>query len=78
MSRPTNAAMPWLVRRGARATRIAAIVVLLSLAALASYALFSGPTRVPAGGPQTVPAKPAPAPFGEEGDGGGRGGERGD
>jgi hypothetical protein len=46
-------------------TRVAAVVVVLALAGLAAYALFSGPTTVPAPGgsgtPGAAPAKTAPA-----------------
>jgi hypothetical protein len=48
-------------------TKIAAIAVVLALAGLAAYSMFSGPTTVPA---QNGAAKAAPtraAPAGEEG-----------
>lgn len=60
-------------------TRVAAVAVLIALAALASYAMFSGPTRVPLGGtskvapktaPSTAPSQP-PAEGGEAEGGGG-------
>ncbi len=46
MSAATAQATP-LVRRAGRRTRIAAALVLIGLAALAYYAMFSGPTTVP-------------------------------
>ena len=60
-------------------TRVAAVVVVLALAGLAAYAMFSGPTvvSVPSNGPaKTAPSKvPPPAedqfPEGREGGGGG-------
>ena len=61
-------------------TRIAAVVVLLALAGLAAYALFSGPTiaPVPAGteAPKSAPTKVAP-PTEEQSPEGQEGGERG-
>jgi hypothetical protein len=50
-------------------TRIAAVVIVVALAGLAAYALFSGPTKVPAPAAPTeaVPGKAKPAaPAGEE------------
>ncbi len=47
---------------------MAAIVVLLCLAALAAYAMFSGPTTIPSTTvPHGAPARTAPPPVGEEG-----------
>jgi len=46
------------------------VAVVLALAALAAYTVFSGPTTVPAppGGLEAAPRKPAPAKSaGEEG-----------
>ena len=49
-------------------TRLAAALVLLGLAALAAYALFSGPTTVPVPTqPQAAPQRVAPAEPGERG-----------
>lgn len=46
-------------------TRVAAIAVVLALASLAAYAMFSGPTTVPApsgnGAAKSAPSKSAPA-----------------
>jgi hypothetical protein len=56
-------------------TKVAAIAVVVALAALAAYTMFSGPTTVsvPAGGgAKAAPAKAAPA--GEEGSPEGEGG----
>jgi hypothetical protein len=58
-------------------TTVAAVLVLVALAAVAAYALFSGPTMVPAppsGSHQATPGKAAPAgernsPEREGGDG---------
>ncbi len=58
-------------------TRLAAVAVLIALAALASYAMFSGPTRVPLGGQSNLAPRtstPAAPPAGEkepQGEGGG-------
>jgi hypothetical protein len=60
-------------------TRVAAVVVVLALAGLAAYAMFSGPTiaPVPSNGPaKTTPNKAAPpaedqSPEGREGGDGG-------
>ena len=55
--------------------RIAAVTVLFALAALAAYTMFSGPTRVTVGGPQTagptvtVPPASQREPEGEGGRG---------
>jgi hypothetical protein len=64
------ASMPSMRRAGPR-TRAAAALVLIALAALAYYALFSGPTTysVPSS-PRAAPARTAPPP-GEEPEGGG-------
>jgi hypothetical protein len=43
---------------------IAALAVLLALAGLAAYTMFSGPTRVGVSGPAQVPAKQTPPPIG--------------
>lgn len=53
---------------GRRGTQIAAAVVLICLAALAAYAMFSGPTtvRLPAQ-PQAAPTRTAPPTFESEG-----------
>ena len=50
-------------------TKIAAIAVVLALAALAAYTMFSGPTTVPvpAGGGASKAAPTKAAPAGEEG-----------
>ena len=55
--------------------RIAAVLVVLALAALAAYTVFSGPTRVSVGGPQTAaPINSAPPASQQEPEGeGGRG-----
>ncbi len=51
-----------------RRTKLAAILVLLCLAALAAYAMFSGPTTIPTTTvPHGAPARTAPPPAGEEG-----------
>lgn len=49
-------------------TKVAAVVVVLALAGIAAYALFSGPTTVPAptGAGATRPAPSKAAPAGEE------------
>jgi len=60
-------------------TRVAAVVVVLALAGLAAYAMFSGPTIAPApsnGAAKTTPNKVAPpaedqSPEGQEGGDGG-------
>ncbi len=45
-------------------TRVAAIVVVIALAALAYYAVFAGPTTVAVKAPaKASPAKSAPAPV---------------
>jgi hypothetical protein len=47
---------------------VAAILVLLCLAALASYAMFSGPTTIPSTTvPHGAPARTAAPPAGDEG-----------
>lgn len=60
-------------------TRLAAIMVILALASLAAYAVFSGPTTVPApsgnGAAKSAPSNSSPAgedayPEGREGGGG--------
>lgn len=43
-------------------TRVAAVAVLIALAVLASYAMFSGPTRVSLGGSSSAAPKTAPSP----------------
>lgn len=54
-------------REGRRA-RVAAALVLIGLAALAAYAVFSGPTTVPLPArPQAAPQRTAPAEPGERG-----------
>jgi hypothetical protein len=55
--------------------RIAAATVVLALAALAAYTLFSGPTTVPVKAPTAAPARSAPPAGGweHEREGGGRG-----
>ena len=51
-----------------RQTKVAAILVLLCLAALASYAMFSGPTTIPSTTVQhAAPARTAAPPPGDEG-----------
>jgi len=57
-----SAAATPLVRRAGPRTRVAAVLVLIGLALLASYALFSGPTTVPlpASPQQAAPARTAP------------------
>jgi hypothetical protein len=57
----STAATP-LVRRAGPRTRVAAVLVLIGLAALASFALFSGPTTIPlpASPKQAAPARTAP------------------
>ncbi len=56
-------------------TRVAAVVVVLALAGIAAYAMFSGPTRVPAPSEghaaKAAPGKIAPAGEAEPGEGGG-------
>ncbi len=57
--------------------RIVAVLVVLALAGLAAYTMFSGPTKVGVQGPSaTSPSKTVPAPGEREPEG--RGGERGD
>lgn len=51
-----SAAPTTIARRAGTGTRVAAALVLIGLAALAYYALFSGPTTY------TVPARPGAAP----------------
>lgn len=57
-------------------TKVAAVAVVLSLAGLAAYAMFSGPTIAPvssSGAAKTAPSKvapPADEQFPEEGEGG--------
>ncbi len=46
--------------------RIAAVAVVLALAALAAYTMFSGPTTVAVRAPTSAPARSAP-PSGEQG-----------
>jgi hypothetical protein len=59
----------------ALATRIAAVAVIVALAALAAYTLFSGPTTVTVGGPaKAAPTRSAPA-AGERGFEGPEGGQ---
>lgn len=55
--------------------RIAAAAVVLALAALAAYTVFSGPTTVPVKAPTAAPAQSAPPTGGQEleREGGGRG-----
>jgi hypothetical protein len=55
--------------------RIAAVAVIFALAALAAYTMFSGPTRVTIGGPQTTaPSMTAPPVSQQKPEGeGGRG-----
>jgi hypothetical protein len=49
-------------------TKVAAILVLVCLAALAAYAMFSGPTTIPSTTvPHGAPARTAAPPAGEEG-----------
>jgi hypothetical protein len=50
-------------RGGGPRAQLAAILVLIGLAALAAYAMFSGPTTVPlpAGPPKAAHARTAPA-----------------
>ena len=57
---------------GSRArTRIAAILVLIGLAAIAYYAMFAGPTTVHVPPqPQAAPVRTAPPVPGEEREGG--------
>ncbi len=58
-------------------TRIAAVAVVVALAALAAYALFSGPTTVPVSAPsKAAPTRQAPPRF--QGEPEREGGERGD
>lgn len=57
-------------------TRVAAVLVVLALAGLAAYTVFSPPTTVPVSGSQATPAQTAPPP--DEGERGTGGGERGD
>ena len=53
-------------------TRVAAILVLIGLAAIAAYAMFAGPTTVHlTTTPQAAPAQSAPQEPGEGGEGGG-------
>ena len=57
--------------------RIVAVAVVVALAGLAAYTMFSGPTRVGVQGPSaTSPSQTVPAPGKREPEGGG--GERGD
>lgn len=67
-----SAAAATAARRAGSGTRIAAALVLIGLAALAYYALFSGPTTfgVPPRS-QGAPARSAPPPQGGEPEGGG-------
>ena len=60
-----------MFRRAGPRTRIAAALVLIGLAALASYALFSGPTtvRLPREPRQATPARTAPAHQDEQPEG---------
>jgi hypothetical protein len=52
---------------------MAAILVLVCLAALAAYAMFSGPTTIPSTTvPYGAPARTAAPPPGDEGGEGGR------
>lgn len=57
-------------------TRVAAILIVVALAALSAYALFSGPTPIPGGAQRTTAPAQAPqtVPPGDET----RGGEGGD
>ncbi len=52
--------------REGRSTRVVAAMVLIALAVLAAYAIFSGPTRVPLPvNSQAAPQRAAPAEPGE-------------
>jgi hypothetical protein len=50
-------------RGGSPRAQLAVVLVLIGLAALAAYAMWSGPTTVPlpAGPPKAAPARTAPA-----------------
>lgn len=51
-----------------RQTKLAAMLVVLCLAVLAAYAMFSGPTTIPSTTvPHGAPGRTAPPPVGEEG-----------
>lgn len=56
-------------------TQVAAVLVLLALAALCAYTLFSGPTPIPSRSqPSATPVQAAPQqPFDEGGEGGRQG-----
>ena len=73
-----SATAPARVRRPTLATRIAAVAVVIALAALAAYAVFSGPTRVPANGSGAAPVTTIQPGGGEPEGGGGSAGEHGD
>ena len=60
-------------------TQVAAVVVVLALAGLAAYAMFSGPTVVPVpgnGAAKTAPSEASPPPQDESPEGR-EGGDRG-
>ncbi len=60
MSPAAGRAAQAVAARPSPAQLIAAIAVLLALAGLAAYTMFSGPTTVAVTGPAQVPAKQAP------------------
>ena len=60
MSPAAGRAAPPVAAGHSPAQVIAAIAVLLALAGLAAYTMFSGPTTVAVTGPAQVPAKQAP------------------
>lgn len=65
---------PVLVGGPSLRARVAAVAVLIALGALAYYAMFSGPTKVPVSAPATGTNHAAKqAPQGEPGEGGERG-----
>jgi hypothetical protein len=57
-------------------TRLAALAVLIALAGMAAFAVFGGPTKVPAsGGSNAAPTQVVPSSGEPEDDGGGQFGD---
>lgn len=67
----TSSSPPMAISEGpSLSVRIAAVLVVIALAALAGYTVFSGPTRVSVGGPQiAAPSHSAPPASQQEPEG---------